>query len=136
MVKATVSVAPEKHNLKSLPGGYVELKRLTYGQKVQRQEMATESIMKSQGGNRKQRRSNKVDEDNMAMSMRMMHRAVALFDFKHCIVDHNLTDENDKKLNFQDQTTLDRLDPKIGDEISQLIDDMNNFEEDESQPGN
>lgn len=137
MVKATVSLAPEKHQLKSVEGGFVTLKRLTYGQKVQRQELATENIMRAgQGGNRKQRRSNKVNEEDMQMTMKAMHRAVALFDFKHCIVEHNLDDENDRKLNFQDPTTLDRLDPRIGDEISQLIDAMNNFEEDELEKGN
>lgn len=136
MVKATVSLTAEKCNLQTLPGGYVELKRLTYGQKVQRQEMATENIMKSENtGNRKQRRSNQGPTDT-EMAMRVMHRAVAHFDFKNCIVDHNLTDENEKKLNFQDASTLDRLDPRVGDEISQLIDEMNNFEEEETQPGN
>jgi hypothetical protein len=70
------------------------------------------------------------------MIMKLMHRQVQAFDFKHCIVDHNLEDEKGNKLNFQDPNTMDKLDPKVGDEIAQLIDDLNNFEEEEKEPGN
>lgn len=138
MVRATVNLAPEKHNLKSVEGGFVTLKRLTYGQKVERQEMALENVMKADqgGGNRKQRRSGRGQAENVEMTMKTMHRAVTLFDFKNCIVDHNLENENGQKLNFQDPNSLNILDPKIGEEINQLIDDMNNFEEGEQEQGN
>lgn len=121
MPKATVNPADtERKDLKSLPEGFVVLRRLTFGQKLERNALAMD--MEVEEGDRK---------NESKASMRTNLRAVAEFEFKHCIVEHNLTDENDQLLNFQSVKVLDQLHPVIGDEIDQLISGMNNFEEDE-----
>jgi hypothetical protein len=130
MVKATVSVSTEKFDLETLKGGYVELRRMTYGQKLKRMEMATQSTVRErQNGNRQQRRRARNADVDAEMDIKMLTRVVAEFEFRHCIVDHNLEDDSGNKLNFQVPQTLDVLDPRVGDEINTLIADMNNFEE-------
>lgn len=121
MPKAVVSGATEKFELKSLEGGEVTLRRLTYGQKLERIEMSTKQVIKQSGGRR--------NNDNAEMDIRMLQRLVAEYEFKNCVVDHNLEDETGQKLNFSHSTTLDKLDPRVGDEISTLISSMNNFDE-------
>jgi hypothetical protein len=68
----------------------------------------------------------------------MLQFAATFFDFQRCIVSHNLeknvgTDEqpNLVLLNFSNQQDFLILDPRVGDEISGLLDKMNNFEDDE-----
>lgn len=137
MPKATVSTATTKYMLKTLPGdpespdpleqpGFVVLKRMTWGQKLHRQQMAT-----SQSGEITGRRMTKLD-------IELMSRTVAEYEFRHCISEHNLTDEQGALLNFRDPKSIDLLDPRVGDEINKYIAEMNNFEEDdeEDQKGN
>lgn len=128
MPKATISKSTEVFDLKSCAGGKITLRRMTYGQKLERVEMATKQVIKAEQDGRNRRNA------SAEMDIRMMQRIVTEYEFKHCIVDHNLEDDNEQKLNFQNPQTLDVLDPQIGDEISGLIEDMNNFNED--QPGN
>jgi hypothetical protein len=61
----------------------------------------------------------------------MLQKAATQIDFQHCIVDHNLEDENERKLDFRSFSDIDSLDPRIGEEISSLIDEMNNFASEE-----
>ena len=67
----------------------------------------------------------------MKMTIELMNRKATLFDFTHCIVDHNLEDENGNKLNLHNSADIDRLDPRVGEEIEQVLDKMNNFEEED-----
>jgi hypothetical protein len=102
--------------LKSLPEGYVTLRRLTYGQKLHRQSMAMQMSMRGQG-----------DQAEAHMSMQLV--AIGVFDFGHCIVDHNLEDKTGRKLSFTNGADLQKLDPRIGEEIDRYINKMNNFED-------
>lgn len=137
MPKATVSTATTKYWLKTLSEGnreaedpaeqpgFVVLKRMTWGQKLHRQQMAT-----NQSGEITGKRMTKLD-------IELMSRKVAEYEFKHCIAEHNLTDEQGNLLNFQDPRSLDVLDPRVGDEINKYIAEQNNFEDDEEdQKGN
>src|SRR5262245_60024641 len=117
MPQATVSVIAERFDLKTCPEGWVELKRMTYGQFLERRDMASKMSFETDG--RKDRPAELVT----------MHRRVAAFEFRNCIVDHNLEDENGTPLDFRQPMILDRLDPRIGQEIGELIDKMNQFEE-------
>jgi len=65
--------------------------------------------------------------------MKLQNQVVTAYEFSRCIVDHNLTDENDKPLDLSNRRTLDRLDPKVGNEIGELIDELHKpfTEEDE-----
>lgn len=124
MPRATADTTSTEHfDLKSLEGGFVELRRLDYGQMMRRQEMAADMVMKSDQGSRRAR-------NNTEAIVKMMQTVVTEFEFAHCVVDHNLEDESGNKLNFTMKGTVSLLDPRIGQEISELIDDMNQFQAD------
>lgn len=136
MPRATVNLADtEKVWLKTLPatedeeGGYVVLRRLTYGQKIQRQQMSMEVSMQAQQG-----RGRNADPE---MQMKMTQERVAIFDFANCVVEHNLQDENGALLDFKKPHSVFMLDPRVGEEISVEMDRMNNFDEalGNSEPG-
>jgi hypothetical protein len=91
---------------------------MTYGQKLSRQENAVKITMQQQRG----KRDGKMDMD-------MLQHASTVFDFQCCVVDHNLDDAKGVKLNLTQQHVIDSLDPRVGEEISQHIDKMNNFED-------
>lgn len=124
MPQATVSSSnnAEKFDLKTCPGGYVCLRRMTYGEKLNRQQMS--SKMSFTGG--------KKDFEG---TMDLVNTKVREIEFQKCIVDHNLEDESGRKLDFRNKMDIHSLDPKIGDEIDELISDMNNYDE-EDEEGN
>jgi hypothetical protein len=117
MPVATVTNNTERLNLKSCPGGWVELRRMTYGQLLERRSMAMKMQMEAGGKGE----SAKMDID-------MSNRRVVEYEFKHCIMDHNLTDELENPLDLTRTAVLTILDPRIGDEISEKINDMHDFE--------
>lgn len=124
MPKATASIErSERFELETLPDGWVELRRMTYGQKLRRQQMA---------GNL--RISNEKNTD-YAGEMDLVNAKVTEYEFKNCIADHNLEDDNGRQLDFRKRMDIDSLDPRVGEEISELIGRMNNYEE-ESDEGN
>lgn len=121
MPKAVTSGSDtERYDLKSCPpDGFVVLRRLTYGEFLERRQMS--SGMKVSAS-----RSN--DFEGL---LDLMNRKTTEYEFKNCIVDHNLEDENGNQLDFRKATTLTRLDPRVGEEISTYISKMNQFEEDD-----
>lgn len=128
MPKATVNLDPgEKLDLKTLPGGWVQLQRMPYGAKLDRMRlvgrMSVEMRKQSKGGTRGE--------------MEMMQKAATVFDFQKCVVDHNLfaDDAETIKLNLHSEADIANLDPKIGEEISTLIDELNNFESESEEEG-
>lgn len=100
--------------LKSLEGGKVTLKRLSYGDWLTRQEMAIQIELSGKKGG--------GGEVNLA------NKAVTTWEFKNCIVDHNLTDSNALPLDFRSAATISMLDPKVGTEIGTLIMGLHDFE--------
>jgi hypothetical protein len=122
MPKATVNPADtERFDLKTAPpDGFITLRRLTYGQKLERQSIAMDMKVEM---------ADKTNKGQGQGIMTMQNKAVTLFEYRNCVVEHNLTDENEQLLNFTDPRTLDMLDPRVGDEIGELIDSMNNFED-------
>lgn len=120
MPKATVNTTDtERFELKTCQGGYIELRRMSYGQVVQRRAlMKLEFVSQGKG---------KDVQGEMAMASEKITR----FEFDHCIVDHNLEDEAGRKLNLSAPVDFAKLDPRIGQEIEDLIGKMNNFEDEE-----
>lgn len=118
MPKAIVNFnETHRFELKSLPEGFVVLRRLSYGQKLQRTQMAMEMQMKQQG---------KEAEGSFSIAT----TKVAQFDFKNCIVEHNLeADDEGTLLDFKNPVDIDRLHPAVGEEIADLIDNLNTFAE-------
>lgn len=129
MPKATVSNATQEIDLKTCAGGKVTLRRLTYGQKLERIEMATQQSIKTA----MDQRGRPLNSNAAEMDIKMLQRSVAEYEFARCIVDHNLEDDDGNKLDFKNPTTLDLLDPRVGDEISLRIGEMNNFDEEEGK---
>jgi hypothetical protein len=118
---ATVQVeAIEHYDLKSLPTGWVSLRRMTYGQKLGRMQSTTSMSLAMRKGAK-----------DVQGKLETMQMAAALFDFKTCVVDHNLTDPAERKLDFNSPQDMSTLDPRVGEEIATYIDKLNNFEEDD-----
>lgn len=131
---ATANIAArERKDLKTCPGGYVILRRMTYGQKLDRMKHVGKLSVDMRGKGK-----------GTKGEMEMLQKASTIYDFQACIVEHNLeknigTDENPNivPLNLKAPTDIDLLDPRIGEEISSAIDELNNFEdEDEEGQGN
>lgn len=117
---ATIVSANERFELKTCPEGYVVIRRMTYGEKLKRQGMMTKYTMNLGGGK----------EDAMA-EVDILQEKVSLWEFANLVVEHNLTDEKEKTLNFRNAADVYRLGPQVGEEIQKYIDDLNSFEDSE-----
>jgi hypothetical protein len=119
MPRATVDATNTEHyDLKTCEGGFVELRRLSYGEKMKRQEMSFGAAMKV---DRKQQQAQSAE-----MVMDMAQTAATEFEFKNCIIAHNLEDDSGNLLDFRSAVHVHMLDPRIGEEIATYIDQMNN----------
>jgi hypothetical protein len=119
MPRATVNPSEStRFDLKTCPGGFVVLRRLPYGKYLDRQTEAMEIKARAQRG------------EDMSMELKMMGRKTTVIEFRECILEHNLTDENEQPLNMHDPNVLDRLDGRIGQEIEDKLREMNVFEAD------
>ena len=125
MPQATINIdGVERRELKTLPEGFVTLRRLSYGEILQRREMVKLAVTSAKGS--------KDFQGEMAMASAQTTQ----FEFRHCIVDHNLEDDKGNKLDFSSPVVLRSLDPRVGQEIEKFISDMNNVAEDEDELGN
>lgn len=120
MPNAQVSDQPVRKDLETCPGAYVSLKRLSYGAKLQRNEQAAQNTIRGEGR-------------NAEMQIRIMQQETNFLDFAACIVDHNLTYTDSQTgeelpFDFKGRVWQQMLDPRIGEEIASLIDEMNNYE--------
>lgn len=130
MPVATANLEPEEPKpLKTAPpDGFVQLRRMSYGQKLDRMKHVGKLSVDMRGRGK-----------GTKGEMEMLQKASTVYDFRACIVDHNLTDVTGRKLNLSNERDIDSLDPRIGEEIGTLIDELNNFEDnegDEDNPGN
>jgi hypothetical protein len=125
MPVASVSDIPTRFELKTLPGGFVTIRRMTYGEKLDSLEKSSKQEMTGD----QRTKSVKVDLKNLI-------RRKQELDFSRCIVDHNLTWMNgDYEVSFDfknDNTSFDRLDPRIAEEIDGYISNINNYDEDDT----
>lgn len=124
MPRATVSQEVVHKDLKTLEGGFVDLKQLSYDQILERRDKAMKMSME-QKPNRKKDDTAKIDFESAMQWDRF-------FAFSNCIVDHNLEDDAGKPLDFSNSMTLRILDPKVGSEIEKYIEEMNEDEDEES----
>lgn len=123
MPNATADPNKTEHfELETLPEGYVDLRKLTYGEMLRRRDIG--STMRAGGNSRK--KGVEFDTD----SLEIQH-----FEFSRCIVSHNLEDSNGRTLNMRDKNDIIKLDPRIAGEIESLISDMNQPPEDDEEEG-
>lgn len=114
MPNATTITAPERFDLKTLPEGYVVIRKMTYVERLHRQDI---SLNIKASLNSKQRNSD--------VEFGAVQKAVTHWEFKTLIVDHNLEDETGRKLNLADPKDFALIGPEIGEEVGNLIDEFN-----------
>lgn len=132
---ATLFSKAERKDLETVPEGFVVVRRMTYGEKMQRLESTGKMRILS----------NKVDKDAVG-EINMMKAEVQRWEFAHLIMEHNLEHQMHtggpecyegtcqcpvRKLNFKDPNDVDLLSGRVGEEIANFMDKLNNFEEDE-----
>jgi hypothetical protein len=117
---AVISDEPRRFELKSLEGGFVIIREMSYGERIHRQSLA---------GAMKILKDNKSD---YAGEIAMETARLTEWDFAHLIVDHNLEDRDGRKLNLGNKADLAKLSARIGDEVGKYIDEVNSFD-DESE---
>ena len=118
--------------LKSLPEGYVVIRRLTWGEKLHRKSFMDKVKVNSDGA------SNRSKASNFSTEINMMNEEVTKFEFTTCIVEHNLeynagTEEvpDIRLLDFRIPAHIKMLDGNVGEEINDAIEEYNNFEAEE-----
>lgn len=123
MPRATVSSEPVRFNLKTAPpDGFVVLKKMSWGEWLTRRDMGMHMAMEAGG----RKSASKIDID-------VVQAQVTRYEFQKCVVDHNLTDEQDVALKLGNQKDFERLDPQIANEIEGLIKNLHEWEEDEEE---
>jgi hypothetical protein len=129
MPRATADLtATQRFDLKSCPDGFVELRKLTYGEFTERQGIAMKMQAETSASGRQVR--------DTSATMVLAAAKVAEYELSHTVVDHNLEDENGNKLDFKKPSDVRRLDPQVGNEIGEYIDQMNQFLSDGQAQGN
>lgn len=127
MPKAVVTVDFDRYELESCPGGFIELRPLSYGDKLERDGMSLKmSTQMEAQGNRKQRRAGQ--KAGGVIDYKMSNKEVTLFEYQHMTGEHNLEDANGNKLDLKSIQGISQLDPKVGGEIGELIADINDFD--------
>lgn len=121
-----VTKRTETHQLKTVEGGYVVIRRLSHGEKQERRTFGSKLNMSA-----KSRQDVKAEID-------MFNAGAENYELARAVVEHNLTyliDPDDPtsetRLNFKDPSHLRMIDGVVIEEIGTLIDRMNNFEDDE-----
>lgn len=125
MPRATVDLeATKRFELKTCPDGFVVLQRMSFGQILERRMFSKLAVTSGKG-------------KEFAGEMAMANRHTTEFEFRSCVVDHNLEDQGGRRLDLKNPIDFGKLDSKVGQEIESYISEMNNFEDDEenSEPG-
>jgi hypothetical protein len=97
------------------PDGFVKIKQLPYHEMLVRRDRAGQLFF------------NPSDEDGKVEVSTLQAWARA-YEFKHCIVDHNLERKDGTPFDFSREGELSFLDPRVGQEIEELIDKLHNVE--------
>ncbi len=132
MPRATVSQDSRRFELKSLSGAFVELRTLSFHEMNSRQEIAGRMYQEAKVDTRKKgRKQQRPEQETIRGYFEIMNVAVTEFEFRNCITDHNLEDENGELIDFTRPMQAWRLDPKVGAEISKYISELIELEEDD-----
>jgi len=107
------------------PDGFVDLRPLPFGMKLDRRSKATRAMMRMPT-------QRKDAPKELVQEIESMDELTVAHDFAYCIVNHNLTDANGTRLDFTNKMVLKMLDPKVGSEIEKYINELNEDEDEES----
>ena len=132
MPRATVSQDTIRIELKTCPpDGFVELRTLTFHEMNSRLEIAGRMYQEQQTPKRGMKQK---QPDTVRSYMEIANTAVTEYEFRNCIVNHNLEDENGDPIDFTRPMQYWRLDPKVGQEIDDAITNLNQWEDDDTAP--
>jgi len=121
MPRAVAGQETHRRDLKTVPEGYVVLRKLNYGEVLKRREMGQRFDIKEDEGGRPQG------------SMQVDMERVAVFEFSRSITEHNLEDLDDRVLNFSDPADVVKLSPEVAAEIEEFISSLNGFDMSEQE---
>jgi len=76
----------------------------------------------------------KRDVEMMRSQLEILNVQMMEFDFRNCIADHNLEDDQGVILDFGNPMSLRVLDPRIGAEIDRRIEELNQEDEEDLSP--
>lgn len=113
-IAVVVNDISDKMPLTTLPDGYVIVRRMNYGEKLLRSNLATKFLMSSDKGAKE-----------IQGELDMQTEEVAYWDFANLIVEHNLEDIDNRALNFKNKQDVKKLAGPVGDEVGKIIDDFN-----------
>lgn len=130
MPKATVTQETKRIDLRSCEGGFVELRTLSFHEMNIRQEMAARVYQEQKTLKKGEKRK---PDAVIRGYFEIMNVAVTQYEFRNCIVDHNLEDENGIAIDFTEPMQKWRLDPKVGQEISEAIDELNQLDQEDEE---
>lgn len=110
-----------RHELKSAPGAWVELRAPSHAEVLKRQGMLMTMRMQVTA---KRRNEGMVllDKDNLTL---------AAYDYKTCVVRHNLRRKGGRLFDLSNPVELQSLSTKVGQELDNLIGKLMEFDEDE-----
>lgn len=120
MPVAVVTNTTKKYELTTLPEAYVIVRRMNYGEKLLRSEMATRISVAGSSSSKK--------DDTFKGEVDIQAVDIALWEFANLIVEHNLTDVDERPLNFKSAQDVRKIDGNIGEEIGRYIDEWNDTE--------
>jgi hypothetical protein len=124
MPRATISTETFRRELKTCPGGFVELRQLSWAEMMKRRDIASRMYADVST------KTGPASQETIRQYMEVVNVAIMEFEFKNCIVDHNLENDDGVLLDFSNAMSLQILNPKIGSEIDRYIEELN--QEDES----
>jgi len=127
-----VTGGSERKNLKTLPEGYVVIRRMNHGQKMARGSLSDK--MRFSGSKKSKDVQGEID---------LMQREITIWEWTNLIEDHNLEEyinprkpeEGTRKLDFTRQIDIEKVDARVAEEISTYIGELNNFEDDTEDEG-
>lgn len=135
---ATVSNESQRYNLESAPAdpnkpgdepGYIMARPLPYGMKLERRDRAMLMRLEQEvqtGRKGRNKKSIRQDEpETQKIELETQSTWAAVHDFAYCITGHNLMDVNGNLLDFGSPMTLKILDPAIGTEIENILNELN-----------
>ena len=120
----------KRFNLESCPGGFIVIRRLSYGDKMMRKQKLGKTTVSSEMG--KDRKMNAF-----VAELQMINEEVTLFEFAKSIVEHNLEilkEPSDPTsaipVDFANVDHVRKLDGSVGEEIDMIITSFNDWEND------
>lgn len=116
MPVAVATNTTKRYDLKTLPEAFVVVRRMTYGERLLRSEMATRLSLSG------------AKTDDFKGNLDIQTTDIALWDFANLITEHNLTDVDERPLDFRKPGDVKKLAGSIGEEVGKAIDEWNDTE--------